>query len=189
MRIGFYIIPALWLAWGLYWIVAGRNVKAARRTDSRLSRALYVIPIFAAVMLFFFRRLWGGWLSERFLPWSIDIYWTGVLVLVAGLVFAVWARRTIGRNWSGTVMLKEDHELIRSGPYRLVRHPIYTGILLGFVGTAIALGQWRGLIALALVTGSFVYKLRIEERFMTEAFPDQYPAYRAKTARLIPFVY
>ena len=81
-------------------------------------------------------------------------YWLGLIMVAAGIAFAVWARHYLGRNWSGTVTVKQDHELIRSGPYRLVRHPIYTGLLLAILGTAVAFGEWRGLLAFALLTGS-----------------------------------
>ena len=109
-------------------------------------------------------------------------------MLAAGIAFAVWARHYLGRNWSGTVTVKQDHELIRSGPYRLVRHPIYTGLLLAILGTAVAFGEWRGLLAFALLTGSLLLKLRVEERFMGESFPNEYARYRAEVPALIPFV-
>jgi protein-S-isoprenylcysteine O-methyltransferase Ste14 len=99
----------------------------------------------------------------------------------------VWARVYIGRNWSGTVTLKEGHELIRSGPYALVRHPIYTGLLLAFTGTAIACGDPAAVIGLALVLASFLYKLRIEEGFMRAVFPEQYASYAARVPALVPF--
>jgi protein-S-isoprenylcysteine O-methyltransferase Ste14 len=115
-------------------------------------------------------------------------YWLGLIMLAAGIAFAVWARHDLGRNWSGTVTVKQNHELIRSGPYRLVRHPIYTGLLLAILGTAIAFGEWRGLLAFGLLTGSLLLKLRIEERFMSESFPKEYARYRAEVPALIPFI-
>ena len=109
-------------------------------------------------------------------------------MLAAGLGFAVWARRCLGRNWSGIVTVKQGHELIRSGPYALVRHPIYTGLLLAILGTASAIGEWRGLIAFVLITAGFVLKLRIEEDFISETFGEQYARYRAEVPALIPFI-
>jgi protein-S-isoprenylcysteine O-methyltransferase Ste14 len=110
------------------------------------------------------------------------------VMLATGLALAVWARRHLGRNWSGIVTVKQDHELIRSGPYGLVRHPIYTGLLLAILGTAGAIGEWRGLFAFALITVGFVLKFKMEERFMSETFGEQYARYRAEVRSLIPFV-
>ena len=116
------------------------------------------------------------------------VYWLGLLMVIAGLAFAVWARAHLGRNWSGTVTVKENHELVRSGPYGIVRHPIYTGLLLAILGTAIVVGEWRGLLALCFLTITFLLKLRREERFMEESFPDTYPSYRAQVPALIPLL-
>jgi len=111
-----------------------------------------------------------------------------VLLVAAGLGFSVWARVHLGRNWSAEVVVKQDHALIRSGPYRHLRHPIYSGMLLAFLGMALAFGEWRGLLALALVFASFARKSRMEERFMRETFPE-YAEYQRETRALIPFVY
>jgi protein-S-isoprenylcysteine O-methyltransferase Ste14 len=114
------------------------------------------------------------------------VYSLGLLMVIAGLAFAIWARVHLGRNWSGTVTVKENHELIRSGPYAIVRHPIYTGLLLAILGTAIVVGEWRGLLAFCFLTIALVLKLRREERFMEESFPDTYPSYCAQVPALIP---
>lgn len=103
-----------------------------------------------------------------------------------GLLFTVWARRHIGRNWSITVTVKEGHELIISGPYALVRHPIYTGLLLAFVGSALARAEWRGILAIALVFWSLWRKLHIEERWMSEAFGEAYQNYCRQVPALLP---
>jgi len=116
------------------------------------------------------------------------VYLVGVLVLAGGLAFTVWARVILGRNWSGTVTLKEGHELIRSGPYRFVRHPIYTGLLVAFAGSAIARGEWRGLVALAIAFAALWRKLKLEERWLGETFGDAYERYRAEVPALIPFL-
>lgn len=111
-----------------------------------------------------------------------------MILCVAGLAFAIWARVVIGRNWSGAVTLKEDHQLVERGPYRLVRHPIYTGILSMCVATAIVLGHLAGSIGVAIVFVSFWIKLIREEKVMLNRFPDKYAAYRQRVKRLIPFV-
>jgi protein-S-isoprenylcysteine O-methyltransferase Ste14 len=94
----------------------------------------------------------------------------------------------LGRNWSGAVTIKDGHELVTSGPYALVRHPIYTGLLLAFLGSAVALGDWRGALAFALAAGALWRKLRLEERWMREQFGDAYQAYSQRVAALVPFV-
>jgi protein-S-isoprenylcysteine O-methyltransferase Ste14 len=130
----------------------------------------------------------GGWLFERFLPRTASVFWIGALLTAVGLGFSAWARVHIGRNWSATVTVKQQHELIRSGPYAIVRHPIYSGILLAFIGSALARGQWRGVLALAIVIVALWRKMRLEERWMSETFGDEYQRYRARTAALIPFL-
>jgi protein-S-isoprenylcysteine O-methyltransferase Ste14 len=178
----------LWLAWLAYWFFAALNVKATLRRE-RLSSLLLNRGLLAiGALLLAFERQPLPWLSDRFLTLSMAFYWIGLVMLAAGLALAVWARRHLGRNWSGIVTVKQDHELIRSGPYGLMRHPIYTGLLLAILGTAVAIGEWRGLIAFAVITAGFVLKFKTEERFMSETFGEQYACYRAEVRALIPFV-
>ena len=111
----------------------------------------------------------------------------GVALLAAGLAFAVWARVHLGRNWSGSVTVKAGHELIRTGPYGYVRHPIYTGLIAALLGTAITSGTVRAAVGFAIMVVAFLYKLRLEEAFMRETFPEEYPRYAAVVPRLIPW--
>jgi protein-S-isoprenylcysteine O-methyltransferase Ste14 len=178
----------LWLAWLAYWLIAARNVKATQRCEPLASRLVTVVLTAAAGVLLAFRSHRLPWLNARFVPQTIVLHWLGLLIAALGLGFAVWARVHLGRNWSGTVTVKEDHELIRTGPYGWVRHPIYSGVLLAILGTAIAFGEWRGLLAFGLLSLAFVLKLRREERFMRESFPNDYPRYCAQVPALIPFV-
>jgi protein-S-isoprenylcysteine O-methyltransferase Ste14 len=178
----------LWLAWLGYWFIAALNVKRTQRRERFASLILNRVPLVIGALLLAFERQPLHWLSFRFLPLSQAFYWIGLFMLAAGLAFAVWARRYLGRNWSGIVTVKQEHELVRSGPYALVRHPIYTGLLLAILGTAVAIGEWRGLIAFVLITVGFVIKLRVEEKFMTETFGDQNARYRAEVPALIPFL-
>ena len=110
------------------------------------------------------------------------------LIVLAGLAFTVWARVALGRNWSAEVTFKQDHELIQSGPYALARHPIYTGLLLMALGTAINYGRPFGFVAFAGICGGLWWKVREEERVMGEHFPDAYARYRAHVHAIIPFV-
>jgi protein-S-isoprenylcysteine O-methyltransferase Ste14 len=110
------------------------------------------------------------------------------VMTAAGLLFSVWARRCLGTNWSGAVTIKERHELVTSGPYGLVRHPIYTGVLLAILGSAIAVGEWQAVLAMVLASFALWRKLRLEERWMLNRFGEAYRAYCRKVPALIPFL-
>ncbi|MEJ0098154.1 MAG: isoprenylcysteine carboxylmethyltransferase family protein [Bauldia sp.] len=177
----------LWLAWLAYWIGSSFGVKAAARSETWQSRLAYGAPLWVAGVLMVDPRI-PGVLSLRFLPDSAATALLGVLVTAVGLGFAIWARVHLGSNWSAEVTVKRDHELVGSGPYALARHPIYTGLLLAFVGTAIVVGEWRGVLAAVIVAGSFWYKLGLEERLMVETFGAAYEDYRRRVKALVPFL-
>ncbi len=181
-----HAITALWLAWLIYWCIAALGAKATRRRECVASRMEHLLPMIVGVGLLVSPHPFSGWLAGRFLPRGAAWFWLGLLLAVLGLGLSVVARVWIGGNWSGTVTLKQDHELIRSGPYRWVRHPIYTGILIALAGSVIALGEWRGLAGLALITVSLLRKIGVEERFLIEQFGDAYVRYRAEVPALIP---
>lgn len=182
------IILSLWAAWVLYWIFSSANVKATQRREALTQRLTYLVPLLCGAVLIAAPRLqWGGWLSAQLLPRTLARYLIAVFLIAVGLGFSVWARVHLGRNWSGAVTVKEGHELIRSGPYAYVRHPIYTGLLVALAGSALASGEPRALIGLGLVLLAFVYKLRIEEGFMRQLFPGQYERYSADVPALVPF--
>ena len=126
--------------------------------------------------------------GQRSIAYSPGLGWIAVAICWAGILFAIWARVYLGTNWSSTVTLKEGHELMRGGPYALVRHPIYSGLLLGWLGMALEKGRWMALIGLLIIFLGFRLKSRTEERFMREQFGEQYEEYRRRTAALIPFV-
>jgi protein-S-isoprenylcysteine O-methyltransferase Ste14 len=183
-----YLFPALWLAWIGYWWISSRDVKPTARREPFSSRIRHIGPLVVAALLLALPNLPLPLLRERFAPPSATMFATGATITAVGLIFSVWARRHLGRNWSGTVTIKEDHELITTGPYGIVRHPIYTGLLVAFVGSAIAVGEWRGIVAVLLAFLSFLFKLRIEERWMRERFGDAYRAYCRRVPALVPFV-
>jgi protein-S-isoprenylcysteine O-methyltransferase Ste14 len=180
------VIRWAWIAFWFYWLVAAFGRKKTKRREGRFSRLSYTLPLLAAFVLLALPGLRRGWLGYRFVPFSATIEWVGALVTVAGLLLAVWARRNLGGNWSGVVTLKEGHELIGTGPYRRIRHPIYTGILLGFLGTVIALGRVAGLIGFAIVWASFWIKARREEAFLAEEFGGQFEEHRERTGMFLP---
>jgi protein-S-isoprenylcysteine O-methyltransferase Ste14 len=181
------LILGLWLAWALYWTVSAFAAKATQRRESLGSRASHLLPLLLGVYLILWPQVRLPGLSDQILPDVLARYWIAVALLVLGLGFTVWARLHLGRNWSGTVTQKAGHELVRSGPYALVRHPIYTGLLTALLATAIALGEPRGFIGVLLVLASFWRKLRIEEGFMRQLFPGQYERYMAEVPALVPF--
>jgi protein-S-isoprenylcysteine O-methyltransferase Ste14 len=181
------LMPGLWLAWVLYWVISAFGAKTTQRRESLGSRLSHVVPLLIGVALIVWPRVPWDWLSLRLLPPGPLNYALGFVLLALGLAFTVWARVYLGRNWSGTVTLKEGHELIRSGPYSYVRHPIYTGLLVALLGSAVACGELRALIGSGVVAGAFIRKLRIEERFMREIFPGQYQRYCAQVPALVPF--
>lgn len=176
----------VWMLWASYWWLASFGAKRTLRHEGLLSRLAHIGPLGLATWMIAVPHLPGHVLEQRWLPQTAWLPPLGLVVQVAGLGFSVWARRVLGRNWSGTVTVKDGHELIRTGPYRRVRHPIYTGMLAGYLGCAIVLGQWRGVLAVLLVTAGFWRKLQLEERWMTETFGEAYRDYRQRTAALIP---
>jgi protein-S-isoprenylcysteine O-methyltransferase Ste14 len=181
-----WLLPSLWIAWAAYWFWASRGAKPTERRESIGSRLQHIVPLFIAVALLWADRLPVGILGERMFPWAPWQFWVAALVTAAGLLFTIWARVYIGRNWSGVVTIKEEHELIDTGPYALVRHPIYTGLLVAFIGSALARDEWRGMLAVVIAWAALWHKLRIEERWMTERFGDRYTAYCRRVPALIP---
>jgi len=179
-----HLIAWLWCAWALYWGLTALSTKSTVRRQALTSRLGYVAALAVAALLI----AWPwSWLGARLWPRSYGAYWCGVAVLAAGLAFSVWARVSLGRNWSGSVTVKEGHELIRSGPYALVRHPIYTGLLVAVAGTAIVSGTVRALLGFGVAAAALWWKLRAEESFMRETFPGEYERYSASVPALIPF--
>jgi protein-S-isoprenylcysteine O-methyltransferase Ste14 len=181
-----YLFSSLWLGWGLYWWALSRNVKPVARTESMYSRLSHIVPLAIAAILIGLPRIPLPALGDRLLPLAAWPFWIGAVLTAAGLLFTVWARVHIGTNWSGIVTVKENHELIQSGPYGIVRHPIYTGLLVAIVGSGIARGEWRGVIAVVIVLWAFSRKLQTEERYMREQFGDAYRTYSKRVPALIP---
>jgi protein-S-isoprenylcysteine O-methyltransferase Ste14 len=180
-------VALLWFLWVIYWAVAGARarVKATRWQESPGSQLLHQGPLYVSATLLATPHFWPPALTAHFVtnggPW-------GLVAVALGLALAVWARRDLGANWSYNVTLKDHHTLVRTGPYRFVRHPIYSGLILAVAGTAVVIGEWRGLAALGLALAAVIYKSRVEEKRMLETFPE-YEAYRRTTAALIPFIF
>jgi protein-S-isoprenylcysteine O-methyltransferase Ste14 len=176
------VFAVVWAAFWLYWLVAAFSMKKGRVP---WSRELGIRAVIVAVVILLVRL--GAFRSHRVNtdPWRAGL---GLALLVAGLGFAVWARLHIGRNWGTPMTQKDEPELVTSGPYQLVRHPIYSGILVAGIGTAVAL-SWMWLAAVVLAAIYFIYSATVEERYMSQQFPDTYPRYKHSTKMLVPFVF
>ncbi|SON54635.1 putative protein-S-isoprenylcysteine methyltransferase [Hartmannibacter diazotrophicus] len=179
---------AAWIVFVVFWMWSARESKPRQaRHGSTMARLFLLLRFVAVAVLFLPLPFYAGtWLDWSVFPHGVPILALGAALTVAGIAFACWARVHIGRNWSGEVDFKQGHELVMSGPYRFVRHPIYTGLLLAFVGTALSLGAVRGFVALAIVLITFWRKLQVEERWMTQHFGSAYETYKARTKALIP---
>lgn len=183
-----YLFLAMWLGYSAYWWAMARDVKVTERSESGVSRFARMIAMVCAGALLLLPSVPLPWLNKRFLPIANWCFWGGAAITAGGLLFSVWGRHHLGKNWSQAVTVKEGHELITSGPYAVVRHPIYTGLLLGFLGSAVARGEWRGILAVALVFGALWFKLRLEEKWMQAQFGEPYEVYSRKVAALLPHI-
>ncbi|MFI4908096.1 MAG: methyltransferase family protein [Steroidobacterales bacterium] len=178
----------IWVLWSILWVVLARNVKVTARRQAALPRLLNMALLVCAAAVLAAPHLPVAGLEVRLLPGSQWKLWAalGAALTFLGLLFTVWARITLGRNWSGVAAVKADHELITGGPYGWVRHPIYSGLALAFVGMAIAGGQWRGVLSIALVLVAIVQRIVVEERFMRQQFGAVYTAYAQRVRAFVP---
>jgi protein-S-isoprenylcysteine O-methyltransferase Ste14 len=180
--------PVVWIAFLVYWRIKAANTKATQRLEPAATRILRVFIFLIAIVLLSTTRIPLPWLYLQLWPAGLLPFWLGAAVTIGGLLFAVWAREHLGRNWSHSVTIKQGHELITTGPYGVVRHPIYTGILTGFLGVAIAVSQVRGVIVFVLIFIALWIKLRIEEQWMRSQFGETYATYVHQTAALVPYL-
>jgi protein-S-isoprenylcysteine O-methyltransferase Ste14 len=184
-----HLVELSWIIVGIVWAVGSLRSSPIARRQSITSRSGHVILLVACGALLYGKVLAVGPLSRRFVPDTSFVQWAGSVITTVGIGFAIAARLALGRNWSGVVSVKKDHQLIRSGPYAIVRHPIYAGLLLGILGTAVVGGEVRGLIALALATLGLRLKSLQEERFMNEEFDGEYQDYKKHVKAIIPLVW
>ena len=180
---------ALWCALAVVWVAAAPFSRRTVRSETFASRARYILPAVIFAALSSRRFLDVPWLDARWLP---DAPWVGplsVAITALGIAFALWARFTLGKNWSGSVTVKQDHELVQRGPYGITRHPIYTGAVVALTGTVLALGTIGTALVVPFAIGMLWSKMRVEERFMSEEFGDAYADYRRRVKMLIPFLW
>ena len=172
-----------WVVFWIYWLAVSVGVKAGRTQWSRFAGVR--LAIILIVLLLLRLRILKGHRAVTSDPWLQGI---GLALFVLGLALAVWARVYLGRNWGMPMSEKADPELVTTGPYRTVRHPIYSGIILAMIGTTIAVSLYW-LVAAVLVGTYFIYSAAMEERYMAGRFPDTYPRYKQSTKMLIPFIF
>jgi len=182
------LFAGMWGGWFVLWRVMATRVKTAAQSEGLASWLSHFGPLVIAGGLLAAPRFPFPPLDGRFVPLALWPPTLGVALTFAGLVSCVWARFVLAGNWSGYVEVKHDHELVVDGPYRWVRHPIYTGLLLMFAGTALAVGEWRGVLAVAIAAAAFWRKLRLEEAAMRGEFGEAYVRYANRTSRLIPYL-
>jgi protein-S-isoprenylcysteine O-methyltransferase Ste14 len=179
------VILVIGIGWAVFWIgwlIAAFTAKASRGGLARFSAMRIVLVVVVVYYLVNVRR--GGGAQRLDGPVLAGI---GLALWVAGLALAVWARLYIGRNWGMPMTRRQEPDLVTTGPYRFIRHPIYTGIILGFIGTALATSL-VGLIGVAVIAAFFTFSATREEKFLAGQFPDTFPAYKARTKMLIPFI-
>jgi protein-S-isoprenylcysteine O-methyltransferase Ste14 len=183
---GMRVCEGLWIAVLALWVIWSIRTKATRSREGVWSALSYRVPTIAAYVLMFSNALPMAWLRVPVFSKTSSVEILGIAVTVAGLGLAIWARGYLGGNWSSTVTVKVGHELVRSGPYRWVRHPIYSGLILAMLGTALERREWRGWLAVALLYFGFALKSRIEERTMKGEFGAAYDEYRRRTGAILP---
>ena len=175
-----------WWLLMLVWLVMAFSIKRAKRRETPGERAQHLIPLLLGFWLLFDSKPHWGWLNLQLLPQQPAVRMVGLLLTAVGVGIGIWARLSLGTNWSGMVTLKSGHELIRQGLYRWIRHPIYTGILLGMVGTAIIIGDLRGWLGVAIVLAAFYFKARREERFLKQEFGAKFEEHARHTGMFLP---
>jgi protein-S-isoprenylcysteine O-methyltransferase Ste14 len=182
-----FLIAISWFLFVAFWLITGLGAKKPSKTESLSGRIGHIAFMAAAFFLLYdpAPRFLDG-LNRGFVPDERWVAWLGAWLTLAGVSFAIWARATIGKEWSAEVQIKEGHELIRSGPYAYIRHPIYTGILLAVGGAALAIGEYRTLIALAVICVGFALKAKKEESFLAAQFGPAFAEHRRRTGFFLP---
>ena len=179
-----------WTIFGGYWLlsaVAGRKPSAApARSEPQIYRPLRISLLAFAFVLLFWNRMSIGFLASRFVPEGNAFAIGGFLIFLTGLAMAIWARLHLGQYWSDKVMLQAGHRLVRSGPYAHMRHPIYSGVLLGIAGTALVLGEWRGLLSFLLMLANYSIKARREDTILRAQFGAEFDDYKRRAGFLLP---
>jgi protein-S-isoprenylcysteine O-methyltransferase Ste14 len=183
------IEKSMWALVAIYWLISSFFVKKTIERESLVGRTGYVLCLLSAFNLLFEDNIPWKFLYLDFFPQSGLWKLSGVVLCALGLLFALSARWYLGRNWSGTITLKKDHELIQTGPYGITRNPIYTGFVLAFLGCVLSLGQFKGIVGLILLITALFIKINKEEKFMIQAFGERYKIYKSRVPTIFPWLY
>jgi protein-S-isoprenylcysteine O-methyltransferase Ste14 len=180
------LVRDLWVLLGIVWLLASFEQAQTQKREPTGERLGHLLIMAAASLLLIYRETWWGILNRRFVPAAEWIAWAGVAITAAGVATAMWARRHLGKYWSSNVTIRAGHRLIHTGPYARIRHPIYTGILLALLGTALAIGEYRALLALGIAFFGFARKARKEESFLSGQFGAAFEDHRRHTGFFLP---
>jgi protein-S-isoprenylcysteine O-methyltransferase Ste14 len=175
-----------WFSWAILWLAMIFFSKSTKRRESRWQRLEHLLPAAIGFFLIFNENWRVSWLALPIFPDAPGLMLLCVVVTVFGLLFAVWARVTLGANWSGSVTIKTNHQLVRRGPYRFVRHPIYTGMLAALLATVITQQLLGGLLGFVVVLLALYRKARREESFLSQEFGDAFVEHRLRTGMFLP---
>ncbi len=176
------------ISFWIYWLISAIQNRSAYKRQQSGRAMLPLILVLVLIWVFITSQVSQGLTQMRIIPDGIVPGLLGIVITILGLGFAVWARLQLGRNWSARPGIKVDHTLIRTGPYRFVRNPIYTGILFGYAGTAIVIGELWAFILILYILVVFLGKIWAEEKFLLEEFGDAYREYRKEVKALIPYL-
>ncbi len=179
-------IGYLWLGWVVSWLLLAVWRKPVERRGAGVYEYGHRVLLIGGLLLLFEPGLIGGWAQGRFLDPSAALLWAGLAAVVAGFGLCYWARFTLGGNWSGQIVLKQEHELIRRGPYARIRHPIYTGLLLAVAGTLAVHSHWGGAAGAALIFVGLSIKAQGEEKLLAPVFGDRFTEHLRQTGRFLP---
>lgn len=182
---------ACWAIFSIFWLMAAIFAKRTVERQSIAGRLAYQISVIIAYFLILegINNKQHLYLNFSVIPSTLDAVILGLVITIFGLLIAIWARVSLGTNWSGTITFKENHSLVKKGPYKFVRHPIYSGILLMTLGTVISIGTLAGIIGLVILFISFCIKSKQEEKLMTKHFKKEYINYKKRTKALIPYLF
>jgi protein-S-isoprenylcysteine O-methyltransferase Ste14 len=175
-----------WVLLLIYWIIGAFKTRPTHEEESLASRYLVVLVEVIAYLLVFNHATDIGFLGERFIPRTLTGALLGVLLTWLGIGLAIWARYHLAEYWSARVTIKEDHQLIRTGPYAHLRHPIYSGLVLATIGTALVIGKWRCVLGFLLALVGYCIKARKEEEMLTQQFGDAFREHRKHAGFLLP---
>jgi len=182
----FELSSKIWFAWCVLWLLMAAWSKPSKRREFPWQRLEHIIPMVFGFFLIYGRKFAMSWLVSRIVPDNSAVATIGLLLTASGLIFAVWARIALGANWSGTVTIKSGHSLIRRGPYKWIRHPIYTGLLASVVGTVMLQGEVRSFLGFAIILFALYRKAKREEKFLSEEFGDGFAEHAKQTGMFLP---